>query len=264
MTGRLSSADPNLQNIPVRKESGREIRKMFVPKEGCCFVDADYSQIELRLLAHMSGDESLIQAYSSGQDIHRITAAKVFGVEPEEVTKEMRSNAKAVNFGIIYGMSSFGLGQEIHVSRKDAESYINQYFATYPAIKKYLDSLVEYARNNGYSVTLYNRRRPIPDIKANNFMVRQGAERIAMNTPIQGTAADIMKIALVNVNRALKKNNLKSRILLQVHDELLLETPVEEKDEVMKLVEEEMMKAADLKVKLEVSVAAGDNWDAAH
>lgn len=264
MTGRLSSADPNLQNIPVRRESGREIRKMFVPKEGCCFIDADYSQIELRLLAHMSGDESLIQAYSSGQDIHRITAAKVFGVEPDDVTKEMRSNAKAVNFGIIYGMSSFGLGQEIHVSRKDAESYIKQYFATYPAIKEYLDSLVEYARNRGYSVTLYKRRRPIPDIKASNFMVRQGAERIAMNTPIQGTAADIMKIALVNVNKALKEKGLKSKILLQVHDELLLETPNEEKEEVKKLVREEMMKAADLRVKLEVSVAAGENWDAAH
>ncbi len=264
MTGRLSSADPNLQNIPVRKESGREIRKMFVPKPGCCFVDADYSQIELRLLAHMSGDESLIQAYSSGQDIHRITAAKVFGVEPQDVTKEMRSNAKAVNFGIIYGMSSFGLGQEINVSRKDAESYIKQYFATYPAIKEYLDSLVEFTRNTGYSLTLYKRRRPIPDIKASNYMVRQGAERMAMNTPIQGTAADIMKIALVNVNRALKEKGLRSKILLQVHDELLLETPLEEKEEVKKLVSEEMMKAADLKVKLEVSVAAGENWDAAH
>ncbi|MCR5584913.1 MAG: DNA polymerase I [Lachnospiraceae bacterium] len=264
MTGRLSSTDPNLQNIPVRRESGREIRKMFVPKDGCCFVDADYSQIELRLLAHMSGDESLIQAYSSGQDIHRITAAKVFGVEPGEVTKEMRSNAKAVNFGIIYGMSSFGLGQEIHVSRKDAEAYIKQYFATYPAIKNYLDSLVEFARNEGYSITLYKRRRPIPDIKASNFMVRQGAERIAMNTPIQGTAADIMKIALVNVNRALKEHGLKSKILLQVHDELLLEVPNDEKEEVKKLVAEEMMKAADLRVKLEVSVAAGENWDAAH
>ncbi len=264
MTGRLSSADPNLQNIPVRRESGREIRKMFVPKDGCCFVDADYSQIELRLLAHMSGDESLISAYSEGQDIHRITAAKVFNIPPEEVTKEMRSNAKAVNFGIIYGMSSFGLGQEIKVSRKEAEGYINQYFATYPAIKEFLDSLVKEAREKGYAVTLYKRRRPIPEIKASNFMVRQGAERIAMNSPIQGTAADIMKIALVNVNRALKEKGLSSRILLQVHDELLLEVPNEEKDVVMELVRDEMMKAADLRVKLEVSVAAGENWDAAH
>ncbi len=264
MTGRLSSADPNLQNIPVRRESGREIRKMFVPKEGCCFVDADYSQIELRLLAHMSGDESLISAYSEGRDIHRITAAKVFNIPQEEVTKEMRSNAKAVNFGIIYGMSSFGLGQEIKVSRKEAEGYINQYFANYPAIKEFLDSLVKEAREKGYAITLYKRRRPIPEIKSSNFMVRQGAERIAMNSPIQGTAADIMKIALVNVNRALKERGLRSRILLQVHDELLLEVPNEEKDEVMKLVSDEMMKAADLRVKLEVSVAAGENWDAAH
>ncbi len=264
MTGRLSSADPNLQNIPIRKESGREIRKMFVPKAGCCFVDADYSQIELRLLAHMSGDPGLIEAYSSGQDIHRITAAKVFNIDPEDVTKEMRSNAKAVNFGIIYGMSSFGLGQEINVSRKEAENYIKQYFATYPAIKDYLDSLVEYAKKNGYAITLYKRRRPVQDINANNFMVRQGAERIAMNSPIQGTAADIMKIALVNVNRALKARDLKTKILLQVHDELLLETPLEEAEEVKKIVAEEMMKAADLKVKLEVSVASGDNWEAAH
>ncbi len=264
MTGRLSSADPNLQNIPIRKESGKEIRKMFVPKDGCCFVDADYSQIELRLLAHMSGDESLISAYSTGQDIHRITAAKVFGVEPENVTKEMRGNAKAVNFGIIYGMSSFGLGQEINVSRKEAERYIDQYFATYPAIKEYLNSLVNFAKANGYSKTLYNRRRPVPDINASNFMVRQGAERIAMNSPIQGTAADIMKIALVNVNKALKARGLSSKLLLQVHDELLLEVPLSEKEEVMTLVSEEMMKAAELKVKLEVSVAAGENWEAAH
>jgi DNA polymerase-1 len=227
-------------------------------------VDADYSQIELRLLAHMSGDESLISAYSEGRDIHRITAAKVFNIPQEEVTKEMRSNAKAVNFGIIYGMSSFGLGQEIKVSRKEAEGYINQYFANYPAIKEFLDSLVKEAREKGYAITLYKRRRPIPEIKSSNFMVRQGAERIAMNSPIQGTAADIMKIALVNVNRALKERGLRSRILLQVHDELLLEVPNEEKDEVMKLVSDEMMKAADLRVKLEVSVAAGENWDAAH
>ncbi len=264
MTGRLSSADPNLQNIPIRKESGREIRKMFVPGEGCCFVDADYSQIELRLLAHMSGDESLIEAYSEGKDIHRITAAKVFGIDPEEVTKEMRSNAKAVNFGIIYGMSSFGLGQEINVSRKEADSYIKQYFATYPAIKEYLDSLVAYAKKNGYAITMFKRRRPVPDVNASNFMVRQAGERIAMNSPIQGTAADIMKIALINVNRALKENGLKARILLQVHDELLLEVPFEETEEVKRIVAKEMMNAAELKVKLEVSVASGSNWEAAH
>ncbi len=263
-TGRLSSTDPNLQNIPVRQELGRQIRKMFVPGDGCVFLDADYSQIELRLLAHMSGDESLITAYNEGKDIHRITAAKVFNVPFEEVTPLMRSNAKAVNFGIIYGMSSFGLGSEINVSRKEAEEYINQYFETYPKIKRYLDDLIKSAREKGYSLTLYNRRRPIPDINDKNFMIRSGAERIAMNSPIQGTAADIMKIALVNTDRRLRQEKLKSRILLQVHDELLLEVPLSEKETVSKILEEEMTGAAALKVKLEVSVGCGDNWDDAH
>ncbi|MBR6358091.1 MAG: DNA polymerase I [Lachnospiraceae bacterium] len=263
-TGRLSSTDPNLQNIPVRRELGREIRKMFVPAKGCVFVDADYSQIELRLLAHMSGDQSLIDAYNEGQDIHRITAAKVFNVPFEEVTPLMRSNAKAVNFGIIYGMSSFGLGSEINVSRKEAEEYIKQYFETYPQIKRYLDSLVESARKNGYSTTLFNRRRPINEINDRNFMVRAGAERIAMNSPIQGTAADIMKIALVNAARALKKEGLKSRILLQVHDELLVEAPAEEVEKAAEIIKREMMNAAKLKVELAVSVGTGENWDDAH
>ncbi len=263
-TGRLSSTEPNLQNIPIRMDLGREIRKMFVPKEGCVFVDADYSQIELRLLAHMSGDESLIEAYNEGKDIHASTAAKVFGVPLSEVTPKMRSNAKAVNFGIIYGMSSFGLGVEINVSRKEAEKYIEQYFNTYPSIKAYLDGLVESARKNGYSETLFGRRRPISDINDKKFLVRSAAERIAMNSPIQGTAADIMKIALVNAYAALKKAGLKSRILLQVHDELLVETEETELEQVKNILSEEMMNAAKLRVPLSVSVCAGDNWDAAH
>ncbi len=263
-TGRLSSTDPNLQNIPIRKENGREIRRMFVAEKGNVFIDADYSQIELRLLAAMSGDSQLIEAYKTGQDIHLITAAKVFNVPPVLVTPEMRSNAKAVNFGIIYGMSSFGLGNEIKVSKKQAEQYINQYFETYPTIKNYLDGLVKSAREKGYSKTLFNRRRLIPDINNSNYMLRTRAERIAMNSPIQGTAADIMKIALVNVYRRFKEKNMKSRILLQVHDELLIESPDSEKDEAEKILNAEMMNACKLSVKLEVSLGYGENWDEAH
>ncbi|MCQ2537723.1 MAG: DNA polymerase I [Lachnospiraceae bacterium] len=263
-TGRLSSTEPNLQNIPIRMEMGREIRKMFVPAEGCIFVDADYSQIELRLLAHMSEDESLIEAYNSGKDIHATTASKVFNVPMEEVTPRMRSNAKAVNFGIIYGMSSFGLGAEINVSRKEAEAYIAQYFETYPSIKNYLDGLVDEARKKGYSVTLFGRRRPITDINDKKFMIRAAAERIAMNSPIQGTAADIMKIALVNVYKAFRQEGLKSKLLLQVHDELLVEAVKDELDKVKEILEREMSAAAILRVPLSVSTGVGDNWDDAH
>lgn len=259
-TGRLSSAEPNLQNIPVRIELGRQIRKMFTPKEGCVFVDADYSQIELRILAHMSGDDSLIQAYQEEQDIHRMTASKVFHIPLEEVTPAQRSNAKAVNFGIVYGISSFGLGQDLNISRKEAEEYINQYFATYPGIKNYLDGLVEEAKNNGSVSTLYGRKRPVPEISSSNFMQRSFGERIAMNTPIQGTAADIMKIAMLRVNAALKKQNLKANILLQIHDELLLEAPVEEAERVAQLLKTEMMAAARLSVPLSVEVKTGENW----
>lgn len=259
-TGRLSSAEPNLQNIPVRIELGRQIRKMFTPKEGCVFVDADYSQIELRILAHMSGDDSLIQAYQEEQDIHRMTASKVFHIPLEEVTPAQRSNAKAVNFGIVYGISSFGLGQDLNISRKEAEEYINQYFATYPGIKNYLDGLVEEAKNNGSVSTLYGRKRPVPEISSSNFMQRSFGERIAMNTPIQGTAADIMKIAMLRVDAALKKQNLKANILLQIHDELLLEAPVEEAERVADLLKTEMMAAAKLSVPLSVEVKTGENW----
>ena len=259
-TGRLSSAEPNLQNIPVRIELGRQIRKMFTPKEGCVFVDADYSQIELRILAHMSEDESLIQAYKEEQDIHRMTASKVFHIPFDEVTPAQRSNAKAVNFGIVYGISSFGLGQDLNITRKEAESYINQYFTTYPGIKQYLDGLVAEAKETGSVSTLYGRKRPVPEIASSNFMQRSFGERIAMNSPIQGTAADIMKIAMLRVDAALKEQGLKTKILLQIHDELLLEAPKEEASVVAELLQKEMMAAAKLSVPLSVEVKTGDNW----
>ena len=259
-TGRLSSVEPNLQNIPVRIELGRQIRKMFIPKEGCVFVDADYSQIELRILAHMSGDESLIQAYQEEQDIHRMTASKVFHIPFDEVTPAQRSNAKAVNFGIVYGISSFGLGQDLNITRKEAENYINQYFATYPGIKQYLDGLVTEAKETGSVTTLYGRKRPVPEISSSNFMQRSFGERIAMNSPIQGTAADIMKIAMLRVDKALKEEKLKAKILLQIHDELLIEAPVAEAARVAELLQKEMMAAATLRVPLSVEVKTGDNW----
>ena len=259
-TGRLSSAEPNLQNIPVRIELGRQIRKMFTPKEGCVFVDADYSQIELRILAHMSGDESLIQAYQEEQDIHRMTASKVFHIPFDEVTPAQRSNAKAVNFGIVYGISSFGLGQDLNITRKEAESYINQYFATYPGIKNYLDGLVAEAKETGSVSTLYGRKRPVPEISSSNFMQRSFGERIAMNSPIQGTAADIMKIAMIRVDKALKEKKLQARILLQIHDELLIEAPTAEADIAAEILQKEMMAAAELQVPLSVEVKTGDSW----
>lgn len=259
-TGRLSSTEPNLQNIPVRIELGRRIRKLFTPKEGCVFVDADYSQIELRILAHLSGDESLIQAYKEEQDIHRMTASKVFHIPFDEVTPAQRSNAKAVNFGIVYGISSFGLGQDLNISKKEAEAYINQYFETYPGIKTYLDGLVATAKECGYVTTMYGRRRPIPEISSSNFMQRNFGERIAMNSPIQGTAADIMKLAMLRVDRALQEKGLRSKLLLQIHDELLIEAPEEEAEQVKELLRKEMMEAAELKVPLEVEVKTGASW----
>ena len=223
-TGRISSTEPNLQNIPVRMELGRLIRKVFVPEEGYVFLDADYSQIELRVLAHISGDEQLIEAYKSDADIHRITASKVFHTPFEEVTDLQRRNAKAVNFGIVYGISSFGLSQDLSITRKEAATYIEQYFATYPQVKTFLDKQVEDAKQNGYVTTLYGRRRPIPELKSGNFMQRSFGERVAMNSPIQGTAADIIKIAMIRVDQRLRREGLRSRIVLQVHDELLIET----------------------------------------
>ncbi len=259
-TGRISSTEPNLQNIPVRMELGREIRKVFVPKSGCVFVDADYSQIELRILAHMSGDESLINAYNQAQDIHRITASQVFGIPLEEVTSAQRSNAKAVNFGIVYGISAFGLSEDLSISRKEALEYINHYFETYPKVKSFLDKQVEDAKNKGYVVTEFGRRRPIPEISSSNFMQRSFGERIAMNSPIQGTAADIMKIAMLRVDKRLHKEGLAARIILQVHDELLVEVPENEVPMVEAILEEEMKAAADMKVVLEVGISTGRSW----
>lgn len=263
-TGRISSTEPNLQNIPIRMSLGREIRKVFVPEEGYVFIDADYSQIELRILAHMSGDEKLIEAYSAEQDIHRITASKVFHVPFDEVTETQRRNAKAVNFGIIYGISSFGLSQDLSISRKESGQYIDEYFKTYPGIKEFLEGNVAFAKEYGYVKTMFGRVRPIPEISSGNFMQRSFGERVAMNSPIQGTAADIMKIAMINVSEELKRRNLKSRIVLQVHDELLVETYKPEVDEVKELVGECMRGAASLKVPLAISMETGDNWFDAH
>lgn len=259
-TGRISSTEPNLQNIPVRMELGRLIRKVFVPKEGCVFIDADYSQIELRILAHCSGDEQLIQAYREAQDIHRMTASQVFHVPFDEVTDLQRRNAKAVNFGIVYGISSFGLSQDLSITRKEAAQYIDRYFETYPGIKKFLDDQVEHAKENGYVVTLFGRRRPVPELKSSNFMQRSFGERVAMNAPIQGTAADIIKIAMVGVDREIKKRQLKSRLILQVHDELLIEADVEEVEEVKDILRQQMEQAAELKVPLIVDMHTGNNW----
>lgn len=259
-TGRLSSTEPNLQNIPMRIELGRLIRKVFVPKEDCILMDADYSQIELRILAHLSDDEKLIEAYKQDADIHRITASKVFNVPLEEVTELQRRNAKAVNFGIVYGISAFGLSQDLDISRKEADEYINAYFKTYPKVKEFLDKAVELAKKNGYSITMYGRRRPIPELKSSNYMQRQFGERVAMNAPIQGTAADIMKIAMLNVYWSLAEEGLESKMILQVHDELVIETFKEEEERVRIILETQMKQAADLKVALEVDLHTGHNW----
>lgn len=259
-TGRISSTDPNLQNIPIRMELGRQIRKVFIPKEDYVFLDADYSQIELRVLAHMSEDERLINAYREAKDIHRITASEVFHIPFEEVTSAQRSSAKAVNFGIVYGISSFGLGQDLGISRKEAEQYIAKYFETYPKVKEYLDRLVADAKELGYSSTLFGRRRPIPELTSSNFMQRSFGERVAMNSPIQGTAADIIKIAMVKVNRRLKEEQLRSSLILQIHDELLVEAHKDEVVQVSKIMIEEMQGAAELSVVLEAEVKEGSNW----
>lgn len=263
-TGRLSSVEPNLQNIPIRMELGRQIRKVFIPKDGCVLVDADYSQIELRVLAHMSGDENLIHAYREAQDIHRLTASQVFHIPFDEVTDLQRRNAKAVNFGIVYGISSFGLSQDLSISRKEAQEYIQKYFETYPKIKEFLDSCVAEAKEKGYARTMFGRRRPMPELKSSNFMQRSFGERVAMNAPIQGTAADIIKIAMIRVDQRLKAEGLKSRLLLQVHDELLLEASTEELDAVEQILSEEMEGAAELSVPLEIDMKQGKNWYEAH
>ena len=259
-TGRISSTEPNLQNIPMRMELGRRIRKVFVPAEGYLFMDADYSQIELRVLAHMSEDKQLIEAYQMDEDIHRITASKVFHTPFEEVTDLQRRNAKAVNFGIVYGISSFGLSQDLSISKKEAAKYIEQYFATYPGIKTFLDKLVADAKEQGYVTTMFGRRRPIPELSSSNFMQRSFGERVAMNSPIQGTAADIIKIAMIHVWERLKKEGLRSRLILQVHDELLIETFASEEEMVRQILSEEMQEAAKLSVALEIDLHTGMTW----
>ena len=260
VTGRLSSTEPNLQNIPMRIELGRLIRKAFLPAKGCVFMDADYSQIELRVLAHMSGDEKLIEAYREAQDIHRITASQVFHIPFDEVTDLQRRNAKAVNFGIVYGISSFGLSQDLSISKKEAAEYIERYFETYPKIKTFLDGLVEDAKKNGYVTTMFGRRRPVPELSSSNFMQRSFGERVAMNAPIQGTAADIIKIAMIRVHDRLLEEHLKSRLIITVHDELLIETAEDEIDRVKEILTEGMQQAADLKVALAIDLHTGKNW----
>ncbi len=259
-TGRISSTEPNLQNIPIRMELGKLIRKVFLPKPGYVFVDADYSQIELRVLAHMSGDENLIDAYQQNKDIHRSTAALVFHTPFEEVTDLQRRNAKAVNFGIVYGISSFGLSQDLSITKKEAQKYIDDYFVAYPKMKVFLDTLVSDAKEKGYVTTLFGRRRPVPELSSSNFMQRSFGERVAMNSPIQGTAADIIKIAMVKVHDRLRKEGLASRLILQVHDELLIEAKEEELSKVEQILQEEMEQAADLAVSLEIDMHTGYDW----
>ena len=259
-TGRISSTEPNLQNIPTRYELGKLLRKSFKPEKGNIFIDADYSQIELRVLAHISNDENMVNAFKNDEDIHKQAASKVFGIQIEEVTKEQRSSAKAVNFGIVYGISDFGLSEQLNISKKQAKKYIEQYLEKYSGIKKFMEEIVEEAKEKGYVETLFHRRRYIPELNSNNYMVRQFGARAAMNTPIQGTAADIMKIAMINVYNRLKKEKLDAQIILQVHDELIIETKIEEKEIVKTILKEEMENAMKLKVPLKVEVSEAENW----
>ena len=263
-TGRLSSTEPNLQNIPIRTEMGRVFRSVFIPKEGSVFLDADYSQVELRLLASLSKDEKLIEAYRKDADIHRVTASEVFHVPLDSVTPELRRNAKAVNFGIVYGISAFGLSEGLSISRQEAKEYIERYFATYPKVKEYLDGEVAFAKEHSYVKTLFGRRRPLPEIHASNFMRRSFSERVAMNAPIQGTAADIIKKAMVLVDQKLQEKQCKSRIVLQIHDELLLEVEKEELDTVKEILVSAMENVVSLPVPLIVEATVGNNWDEAH
>ncbi|MCQ2446401.1 MAG: DNA polymerase, partial [Clostridia bacterium] len=260
ITGRISSSEPNLQNIPVRTPLGRELRKMFTAAPGKLLVDADYSQIELRLLAHISGDENLINAFQNGEDIHTLTASQVFGVPPMGVTSEMRSRAKAVNFGIIYGISDFALAEDIGVSRREAKEYIEKYLDTYPGVRQYMKEIVEKAREDGYVETLFGRRRYIPDIKAKNFNLRSAAERIALNAPIQGTAADVIKLAMVKLHERLEHEFPGAKLILQIHDELIVETPEEMAEEVKKAVVDVMESAVNCRVTLEADAGVGKTW----
>ena len=259
-TGRISSTEPNLQNIPTRFDLGKQIRRVFKPSKNCIFIDADYSQIELRVLAHIANDENMIHAFNNNEDIHKQTASRVFNIPMNEVTSKQRAEAKAVNFGIVYGISDFGLGEQLGISRKKAKEYIEQYLEKYESIKRFMEDIKEFAKEKGYVETLFNRRRYIPEMSSSNFMVRQFGARIAMNTPIQGTAADIMKIAMINLYKKLNEENLHSKILLQIHDELLLEVRSEEKEKVCKLLREAMENAMKLKVPLKVELSEATNW----
>ncbi|MGJ8685924.1 MAG: DNA polymerase, partial [Spongiibacteraceae bacterium] len=259
-----SSSDPNLQNIPIRSAEGRRIRQAFIAAPGSKIVAADYSQIELRIMAHLSGDEGLISAFARGEDIHRATAAEVFGVEPEDVSDEQRRNAKAINFGLIYGMSAFGLGRQLHIGRNEAQSYIDLYFERYPGVRRYMDETRVTAAEQGYVETIFGRRLHLPEINARNGMRRQAAERTAINAPMQGSAADIIKRAMIAVDAYLRENAVDARIIMQVHDELVLEVAAMDVEKVTDEVVRLMMAAANLAVPLEVGVGVGDNWDEAH
>ena len=259
-TGRISSTEPNLQNIPVKLEMGRNIRKVFISDKGCKLVDADYSQVELRVLAHMSQDETMIDAFKHNEDIHTKTASQVFNVSMDEVTSKQRSDAKAVNFGIVYGKSDFGLSEDLNIPVKQAKEYIENYFNKYNKIKEFMDNIIDDASSNGYVTTILNRRRYIPEIKSSNFMLRNAGKRAAMNAPIQGSAADIIKIAMINVYKKLEENNLKSKLILQVHDELIVEAVDSEIDIVKKIVKDEMENAVCLDVNLDVDLNIGDSW----
>ena len=263
-TGRLSSTEPNLQNIPIRRPQGAQIRRMFVASPGKVLVDADYSQIELRLLAHISGDETMIRAFQTGEDIHAVTASQVFNVPLEEVTSLMRSRAKAVNFGIVYGISAFSLAQDIGVFQNEAKAYMDNYFAKYHGVREYMDAIKAQAKSDGYVTTLFGRRRNLPEIKSSNFNMRSFGERVALNMPIQGTAADIIKLAMVRVDYRLKKEGLEGKLLLQVHDELIVECPEAEENTVRKILKEEMEHVVDYSVPLIVEAKAGKTWAEAH
>ena len=263
-TGRLSSSDPNLQNIPIRTEDGRRIRQAFEPSKGNKFISADYSQIELRVMAHMSKDAGLLQAFQEGEDVHSKTASEVFDVSIKDVTSDLRRNAKAINFGLIYGISAFGLGKQLGISRNLAAEYMAMYFEKYPDVKKYMESTKEFASQRGYVETLFGRRLYLRDINATNAIRRQASERAAINAPVQGTAADIMKIAMINMHKAIKAEKSKAKLILQVHDELILDTPEDEIDKIAKLITDSMMGAANLDVPLEIDIGIGDNWDQAH
>ena len=263
-TGRLSSSDPNLQNIPIRTEDGRRIRQAFEPSKGNKFISADYSQIELRVMAHMSKDAGLLEAFREGEDVHSKTASEVFDVGIKDVTSDLRRNAKAINFGLIYGISAFGLGKQLGISRNLAAEYMAMYFEKYPDVKKYMESTKEFASQNGYVETLFGRRLYLRDINATNAMRRQASERAAINAPVQGTAADIMKIAMINMHKAIKMEKSEAKLILQVHDELILDTPKDEIDKIVSLITDSMMGAANLDVPLEIDIGIGDNWDQAH